>query len=82
MTAREPAGTTRLPNGAIQYDCCGETGGTPRIRHYNPNDAPNAWEVYHCPHCHAYQGEREINPECLDDAWDEESARAFNEVGT
>lgn len=75
----EPAGTTTLPNGAIRYDCCGESGGTPRIQHTHSGDT--AYERYSCPHCHAYQGEREVNPDHLDDPYDEESARAFNEVG-
>lgn len=82
MTAREPAGTTDLPNGAIRYDCCNQTGGTPRIQHYHNDDTGQAFEVYSCPHCHAYQGEREVNPDSLEDPYDEESARAFNEVGT
>lgn len=82
MTGREPAGTTTLDNGAIRYDCCGETGGTPHITHVHNDDTGQAFEIYACPHCRGYQGEREINPSHLEDAFDEESARAFREVGS
>lgn len=80
MTDREPAGTTTLDNGAIRYDCCGNTGGTPRIQHTHEDGT--AYEEYACPYCGAYQGEREVNPDTLDDPYDEQDARAFREVGT
>lgn len=78
MSERSPAGTTRLPNGAIQYDCCENTGGTPEIVHVANDDRELVAEEYYCPHCDAYQGEREIVREEKDV---EPYARAFNQVG-
>lgn len=80
MTEREPAGTTRLENGAIRYDCCGNTGLTPDIVHGEDEDGRLVKEQYFCPHCGAYQGEREINPASLERPWGDPSMRAFNEV--
>jgi len=57
---REPAGTENQ-DGRLLYQCCGDTGGTPRIRHVENAEGELVAEEYACPHCGAYQGRRDMD---------------------